>query len=340
MPVLVWQTWRWETFDDYYLLKRVVSVVTTYSLDPFWTIWWRPLGSIFGYHMISLDTAKDFDQTFWPTIWDVHDWGLSQLFIVMSVWRFLKAKWQSICEAVVFYDKQDSWILCSSFIGFICSLCTWCLDFRSKISYVCLVARVKNSQPQELESVTIQCLYHIISHIINIVSWYHMISLLHWGAIGRIMSCTWTSTAPRVSSLVSSSVATSSCGRSPMRSDPWSVALQWHGLAKLWAIEPLTFSWDQGTGQGIIMYYSLNVLIQMTNLFADVLMNSWSFHIIFLWTWVLRTFFRTPILRLAEYNLIASTGRWIGAASSCWPTSAVSWHKTCYFLMESLACIE
>lgn len=89
--ILVWQTWRWETFDDYYLLKRVVSVVTTYSLDPFWTIWWR----------------------------------LSQLFIVMSVWRFLKAKWQSICEAVVFYDKQDSWILCSSFIGFICSLCTW-----------------------------------------------------------------------------------------------------------------------------------------------------------------------------------------------------------------------
>jgi hypothetical protein len=64
MPVLVWQTWRWETFDDYYLLKRVVSVVTTYSLDPFWTIWWRPLGSIFGYHMISLDTAKDFDETF------------------------------------------------------------------------------------------------------------------------------------------------------------------------------------------------------------------------------------------------------------------------------------
>lgn len=89
--ILVWQTWRWETFDDYYLLKRVVSVVTTCSLDPFWTIWWR----------------------------------LSQLFIVMSVWRFLKAKWQSICEAAVFYDKQDSWILCSSFIGFICSLCTW-----------------------------------------------------------------------------------------------------------------------------------------------------------------------------------------------------------------------
>ena len=36
----------------------------------------------------------------------------------------------------------------------------------------------------------------------------------------------------------------------------------------------LDISWDQGTGQGIIMYYSLNVLIQMTNLFADVLMNS------------------------------------------------------------------
>lgn len=77
-------------------------------------------------------------------------------------------------------------------------------------------------------------IYHIISHIINIVSWYHMISLLHWGAIGRTMSCTWTSTAPRVSSLVSSSVATSSCGRSPMRSDPWSVscvAMAWLGQA-------------------------------------------------------------------------------------------------------------
>lgn len=116
------------------------------------------------------------------------------------------------------------------------------------------------------------------------------------------------------------------------------VAMAWLGQAV--GHRTLDISWDQGTGQGIIMYYSLNVLIQMTNLFADVLMNSWSFHIIFLWTWVLRTFFRTPILRLAEYNLIASTGRWIGAASSCWPTSAVSWHKTCYFLMESLACIE
>lgn len=137
MPVLVWQTWRWETFDDYYLLKRVVSAVTLYSLDPFWTLWWRPLGSNFW-------ISHDFDETFWPTMitgCPGCPWlRLSQLFIVVSVWRFLKAKWQMICEA--FYDKQDSWILCSSF-GFICSLCTWCLDFRSKISYVCLVARVK-----------------------------------------------------------------------------------------------------------------------------------------------------------------------------------------------------
>lgn len=89
--ILVWQTWRWDTFDDYYLLKRVVSVVTTYSLDPFCTIWWR----------------------------------LSQFFIVMGIWRFLKARWQSICDAAVFYNEQDSWILFSFSVGFICSLCTW-----------------------------------------------------------------------------------------------------------------------------------------------------------------------------------------------------------------------